>query len=253
MGQFSLADPGAFGAEETRGGFSQGTGTSGTPRWPGEAVTESWRHCELCRGGEELLPCPAGAWGLSFCSMNAPHTDCCPPALPTPGGEVTALPPPTFPRMCPSAPGSQEGRCLCNVCEGRQLQAMPSFTEWFYPGHYFFLQGGMLCHPEVLLLLPLPGEATQAALLLPQDLAHGEAGGCFPLCSHTEPLSASLLPPSSSSSRSICSGCFFPELQKLHFSKLNFLRYFFFISPGSPSDCFAAFHPLQFIIFYECY
>lgn len=112
----------------------------------------------------------------------------------------------------------------------------------------------MLWHHEVLVFLPVPGEDVHAALPLPQHLAHGEAGGCLSLSSHTEPLSASLLPPSSSS-RSICSGCFFPELQKLHFSKLNFLWWFFFflISPGSPSDCFAPFHPLQFIIFYECY
>lgn len=85
----------------------------------------------------------------------------------------------------------------------------------------------MLWHHEVLVFLPVPGEDVHAALPLPQHLAHGEAGGCLSLSSHTEPLSASLLPPSSSS-RSICSGCFFPELQKLHFSKLNFLWWFFF-------------------------
>lgn len=136
----------------------------------------------------------------------------------------------------------------------------------FYLGYYFSLQGITAPQRDALWIASVPcwsffsssGEALQTAPLAEllmgktRDLVRRGAivlpsFACPTRCSRTELLSASLLPPSSSR-YSICSGCVFPGLQKLRFCKLNFLCYFLPISPGSPSDCFAPFRLLQFII-----
>lgn len=83
----------------------------------------------LCRGGEGLLPCPAGV-GVSFCSLNTAIIS----ALPSPclahTGEGDSSATSHLP-MCGQSTWNQEGRCLCSgackVCEGKQLQAKSSF------------------------------------------------------------------------------------------------------------------------------
>lgn len=150
---------------------------------------------------------------------------------------MTALPPLTFPCVA-NPPGSQDeaaarrgGVCAMGLPEPRRGKTAPGKVKFhlvvllgilFFPTRKVH-SSRMPCQHEVLVLLPLPGEAMQAALLQPQDLACREGGGCLPSWArHAAPTPSLFLlpcsrlpPPPSASAPDVfslnCRSCIFPS------------------------------------------
>lgn len=155
---------------------------------------QSWRHCEALHRRRGVASMSSWVWGSPFVSISSAHR-LLSPCLAHLGGKVTALPPLTFPRVANPTwePGGevfvQQG--LQSV-RGETAPGKVKFHLVVLLGILFFPTrrahpSRMLCHHEVLLLLPVPGEAMQAALLQPQRsrrllslvLPH-RASFCFP-------------------------------------------------------------------------